>query len=313
MILTTGATDPVNKILWDESKADRAAGGFTLADTLPTGALFLLKGTPLNVNYTTRVANVVKSSPIVGGTTAAPTIKSSSLVGGHNFKVGDVISDGTVALTISAITAGAVNDTLTFSSGVLTAATPGISLFEAATAQTAAAGAAAVATVEDIIGDYLIATAEKSKTLNWNGVKLQINQNTGDTLAVSFLAGVLLIRLASTTATKNNLALIQAAVTALGTKEGYDLTALTFSVVDWEGKETGGVLNTPSSLFTGGVLQQDISTELEVNALLSDNTKLGGSPTVTAVIGALDVQELNLPYPISAAMKTSLTSRFKFV
>lgn len=49
------------------------------------------------------------------------------------------------------------------------------------------------------------------------------------------------------------------------------------------------------------------------NSLLNNNTKIVGSATVTAVTGALSIQELNLPAPISAEMKTALTSRYQFV
>lgn len=314
MYLNTGSADPKNKILWDEYKADRAAGGFTLADTLPTGALYLLKGSPINVNYTTRVATLVKSASIVGGTTAAPTVKSSSLVGGHNFKVGDVISDGTVALAIASITAGAVNDTLAFTSGTLVSAAAGVKIYEVLSASTTASGKSATSTVVDTSAQSLTATAAVSKTMNWNDVTLQIAQSATDALIVTFIAGVLKIQLAKTTASKNSVALIGAAVAALGTVDGYDLTKLTFTGSSWDGGQTGATLTTPVTLFTGGVLQVDVVPKYLPNALLSDNTKILGSPTVTAVTGVRDVvQEANLPYPVSTAMKTAFGNKFNFV
>ena len=52
------------------------------------------------------------------------------------------------------------------------------------------------------------------------------------------------------------------------------------------------------------------------NVLLSDNTKLVGTPTVTAVVSAQEIQELNLNYPVNDAIKTALNSNgqyFQFV
>jgi hypothetical protein len=189
MILTTGIKDPVNKILWDETKAKRANGGFTLPSGLP--GLYLLKGAPLSVNYTTRTANAVKTATVLAGSTATVT----RLPKGSSFVVGSVISNvvGAIAVAITAIdTTNTDYDALTHAT-VTTPFVTGSTIFEA----TAAGG-------------------------------------------------------------------------------------------------TSVYLNA-------------------VNALLSDNVKLVGSPTVTAVIAALEIQELNLPYPISAEMKVSLTSRFQFV
>jgi hypothetical protein len=99
MILTTGIKDPVNKILWDETKAKRANGGFTLPSGLP--GLYLLKGAPLSVNYTTRTANAVKTATVLAGSTATVT----RLPKGSSFVVGSVISNvvGAIAVAVTAI------------------------------------------------------------------------------------------------------------------------------------------------------------------------------------------------------------------
>ncbi len=194
MELINGAKDPVNKILWDEAKADRAAGGFTLVSTVLSGLAYLLKGAPLYVDYTSRVANVVKSATVIAGGSATVTRVSK----GSAFKVGDVISEavGAIAVAITAVdTTNAAYDAFTHLT-VTTAFTAGNVLFEA---------------------------------------------------------------------------------DAVGATSAY--------------------------LFTA-------------NALLSDNVKVAtatGSTTVTAIIGALEIQEANLPFPISAEVKTALTNRFQFV
>lgn len=194
MDLVNGTKDPVNKVLWDEAKADRAAGGFTLVSTVLSALAYILKGAPLAVNFATRVANVVKSATVIAGGSATVTRVSK----GSAFKVGDVISQtvGAIAVAITAIdTSNAAYDAFTHLT-VTTAFTAGNVIFEADT---------------------------------------------------------------------------------VGATSAYLLTA---------------------------------------NALLSDNVKVAtstGSTTVTAVIGALEIQEANLPYPISAEVKTALTSRFQFV
>lgn len=191
MDLVIGTKDPVNKILWDESKAVRAAGGFTLIASVLSGLTVLLKGAPLSVDFTARTAKVVKTATVITGGDATHTRVSK----GSAFKVGSVISEavGAIAVAITVIdTTNAAYDVFTHLS-TSSAFTAGNVIFEA-----------------DTVGA------------------------------------------------------------------------------------------TSAYLYT-------------VNALLSDNTKIAGSSTVTAVIGALEIKEANLPYPISAAMKTALTSRFLFV
>lgn len=311
MRLTIGSADSKQKILWDESKSERENGGFSLADELPAATLvpYLLKGAPIAVDYDTRVAHVVKTVAIVGGSTATPTIGTD-----HAFKVLDIISDGVVALEIASITAGASVDTLAFTSGTLNAATPGIVLFEAASTQLTAGGKAALATVQDTSGDFLIATADVSTSgADWNGVSLTIVQAGDDVLAAAFVAGVLTISLADTTVGNNNLAPINALVTGLGTVEGYDLTELTFTGIDWDDKQTGATLTTPTDLFDSGVDQNVIAAEYTASGLLSDNTKNVGTLTLTLVTRAVDVDESNLDYPLNAAIKAQLGANFKFV
>ena len=103
MDLNIGTKDPVNKILWDEIDAKRSQGGFTLAANTPASGVtgWIFKGLPLNVNYTTRVAEVVKTATVItGSTTTATRIAKGSL-----FTVGDAIANAVegVAVEITAI------------------------------------------------------------------------------------------------------------------------------------------------------------------------------------------------------------------
>lgn len=192
MDLNIGDKDPVQKILWDEQKADRVSGGFTLpASILPsaTDIPYLLKGALLAVNYTSRVANLMKTATFVsgGGTTNTRISKDNVFI------VGDVIAD-TVGNNSVAITAiDRTND----SYDVLTHLTNG------------------GAYTEDI-----------------------------------FLAA------------------------SVGSSAAYKYTS---------------------------------------NAILSDNAKNAGSITVTGIIGALEIQGLNLSYPHPTAIRTALGARFQYV
>lgn len=192
MDLTIGSKDSVNKILWDESKATRAIGGFSLADVLPTGTLYVAKGTPISVNHTSRVANLVKTGLVVTGSTTTATRVAKN----HLFKVGDVIA----------------------------------------------------------------------KAVSGNGV----------------------------------------AITAIDTSNAdYDVLAhLT----------NGGAFSAADVVFEAtAVGTGDATYKYAAGALLSDNIKNSGTPTLTAVIGALEVQEANLPYSLTDAIKTSLGARFQFI
>lgn len=91
MDLNIGTKDPVNKILWDEFDAKRAQGGFSLAaDTPASGTTgWILKGLAMAVNYTTRVAEIVKTAVVITGSTTTVT----RVAKGSLFIVGDVIAN----------------------------------------------------------------------------------------------------------------------------------------------------------------------------------------------------------------------------
>lgn len=113
MNLNIGTKDPVNKILWDEAKAVRASGGFSLATSvLNSGLTVLEKGAPIAVDYTARTAKLVKTAKVITGGDATHTRISKKSA----FKVGDVFSGtvGAIAVAITAIdTSNAAYDILT--------------------------------------------------------------------------------------------------------------------------------------------------------------------------------------------------------
>lgn len=192
MHLTIGTADLVDKILWDEETSQIATGGFTLADVLPSTSTYMLKGAPLYVNYTTKVAQLVKTAICVAGSTTTVTRVAKN----HQFKVGDVVS----------------------------------------------------------------------KTVGAIGVAITAIDTT--------------------------------------TSDSYDtLTHLT----------NGGAWSADDVLFQAAAVGASSAYKYTANALLSNNKANTGSITLTGVIGALEIEESNLPYSVTTAMKTALGARFQFI
>jgi len=226
------------------------AGATIATADFNTTVLSELKGGAIIGFDSNRLGHLVKTAIIVaGGSASAPRIDKA-----HAFKVGDFISDGIVSLEISAITVGEAYDTLGFTSGSLIVSATGTVLFQASAGNLTNQGKAATATVQDTAGDYLVITVPAaSNPAKFNDLSLTISQAADDVLAVSFANGVLGISLAKTTAANNNLAAIQAAIRALGTVDGFDWSAATATGTDWDDKQTGATLTTPTDLFDGGV------------------------------------------------------------
>ena len=197
-----------------------------------------------------RLGHLFKTAKIAnGGSASAPRLTKV-----HPFKVGDFISDGIVALEISAITVGDTYDTLTFTAGELSTYAGGTVLYQASGADLTSQGKVATATVQDTAGDFLTITVPVSAgPAKFNQLTLKISQAADDALAVSFANGVLELKLANTTAANNNLAAVQAAIRALGIIDGFSFAAITATGVDWDDKQTGATLTTATDLFDGGV------------------------------------------------------------
>jgi hypothetical protein len=84
-------------------------------------------------------------------------------------------------------------------------------------------------------------------------VTLKIEQSGGDVLATAFALNTLTISLANTTASNNNVAAIQALIYAMGVVDTYDMSELTFSGIDWDNKQTGATLTTPTSILSESI------------------------------------------------------------
>lgn len=198
------------------------------------------------------IYHLVKTAKIkTGGTTSAPRIELD-----HELKSGDILSDGVVCLEIDTITEGTTYDTLSFDSGSLSVYAAGTILYVVdESVDTTGSGNSAEATVQDKSGDYLKveipawAGANKANNLN-----VTIEQAADDNLAVAFASGALTISLADTTPANNTVALIQAAIRALGEIDGIDFAEAVCTGTGWDaGEQVGGVLTTATDAFDLGL------------------------------------------------------------
>jgi len=282
-------------------------GGGTLAKAdVKADTVEVLEGAVVGKD-TNGLYHLVKTAKIVsGGSASAPRIAKS-----HEFKIDDVISDGVVALTIASITEGETYDTLSFDSGSLTLSSANQILYQVETEDTTGSGTVATAVVTDDVADTLTITIPvKSNPANFNGITVTIEQNGSDALAVSYSAGVLLIKLAKTTAASNNVTAIQAAIRALGVvAAGIDFSLATATgAVGWDNNQTGAVLTVPSDDLGGGV-NYGAKPYLYTPAGLTLNTVDTSESGLNAGAGIMvrgTVKESLLPYYIDAAIKATL-------
>lgn len=249
-----------------------------------------------------RLGHLVKTAIIVaGGSASAPRINKA-----HALKVGDIISDEVVALEINAITVGETYDTLGFASGSLTVSTEGTVLFQAAVVNLTDQGKASTVTVQDTAGDYLtISIPSAVGSEKFNDLSLTISQSATDDLTVAFADGVLAIGLANITATKNNLSVVQAAVRALASVDGFNFATATATGIDWDDKQTGATLTTPTALFGGGKNQtaggviapkyKPVGISINTIDLTADNQSVG-----VMVRGSLNKD--NMQFPVSEGL-----------
>lgn len=156
--------DPINKVLWPEESVYKATGGFSLDKTnLKEGSDFLEKGALMAVNFTTRVAKLVKTAVVNAIATSSATaiqVKKS-----HHLKIGDIVGRtvGGTAYAITAIgTTNAAYDTITVATTLGVALAVGDVLFQSSEAGATAAVESNVANSILIHDSHL----EESTTLN---------------------------------------------------------------------------------------------------------------------------------------------------
>lgn len=300
MKLTTTAADAIQYPLFDLKKIVCANGGYSIdTTTIPTGLDYIKRGTLIQIASATRLAKVFKTVAVItGGSTSAPRVTKNNL-----FKVSDsVVAEGHAeARTISAIdtTTSTLYDVLTLSGAITGLAAADVLQLAVGAGMTGYGGSVSDKAAEEmVIKVYDPAFLGKGIVLKANG---------SDALAVAYAANVLTISLAATTDASNTIGAIQAAIRALGTTGG---VAFGDMVVLGTQSGHGAVLANPATDATA--FDVDIAYTIVPNAMVLDTVKNEGTPTVTAVIAAMDMEEVNLPYPISAAVKAALGVKFHF-
>lgn len=265
---------------------------------LPAGLEYIVRGTLITIASATRLAQPFKATTVItGGSTSAPRISKNSLL-----KVNDsVLVEGRLeARTISEIvTTNTAYDVLTLS-GAITGLAASDILVQASGSGTKAWGG----TVSDKVAEQMEIKVFSSK---FTGASIVLSQNGSDALAVSYASKVLTIALANTTDASNTVAAIQAAIRALGTVE-----TVTFGDAIVLGTQSGhgAVLADPQAV--AAVVEFDIAYARKPNAIVLDTVKNEGTPTVTAVIAAWELEANNFPYPITDGIKEALGSNFNF-
>jgi hypothetical protein len=278
---------------------DIPGGGIVDPDDFKTVTTSMLEGALLGI--ASGVYRLFKTAKIkTGGTASAPRLELA-----HELKVGDVISDGVVALAISVITTGSTYDTLTFSSGSLSIYAAGTILYQVDSADTTGGGYNSLATVEGVSTHTLAISIPAWDTpQRANGIKVVLSQNSSDNLAVSYALGILTIALANTTDAKNTAALIQAAIRALATDDAFDWSNAVATGTNWA--DHGTTLTTPSDYMKGGVnhvrktaLYSPVGIALNAVDLTLDNKGCG-------ILKRGAVNESLLPYYVDANIKALL-------
>ena len=302
----TGADTP-KKELWQELDAKVLSGGFKLDKTSLISTLTVLpKGCPMNVDYTTRIAKLVKTVKcITGGAANAPRVAK-----GSQFKVGEFITDGYISTEITSIvTTETTYDTINLTASLKVYAAD-TALYEGA-AEEASGSAPSIATVEEVSTKTILVSEPFGRL---NGIDLTLAQNSSDDLAVAYASGVLSIKLADTTSASNTAVLIQAAIRSLGTIEGIDFSMATVVGTNWT-TITGGTITTALDVFKGGVVRSYTPALLETSGLLKNDVAITATntPSCSVIIEAREVKESDLTYPLHAIQKVELTSRFLFI
>lgn len=123
----------------------------------------------------------------------------------------------------------------------------------------------------------------------------------------------------TTTATrieKGSLFIVGDAIANVISGNGVAITGIDTTNADYDVLShltNGGAFAADTILFEAAAVGTgDAAYLFAANALLSDNTKMVGSATVTAVISAQEIIEANLPAPITSEVKTALNLNGKY-
>ena len=256
---------------------------------------YLIKGCPMYLDFSTKLAHVVKAGTILAsGTTTAPRVNKN-----HLFKVGDIVYVSGAAVTITAIdTTATAYDTITFD-GACTGATVGNILIQAA----------AVSAVTAVKGVYTLTIG----TVPAVDDKLAIN-GIEYTFAAAAAEGKIMIG-ADKVATASNLQDVVEAdnqnfvVKADGAKLVFTQKVAGTGAIPTilVTQTSGGTLVASIAQTTAGVAGVAEGAKYTANCLLSNSTKIISGVTVTCIT-KIDqwVEKARIPHSISALTVAAL-------
>ncbi|HCY40443.1 MAG TPA: hypothetical protein DHV48_03680 [Prolixibacteraceae bacterium] len=274
-----------------DSVLEDIPGGLSLDKTrIPATLLYVGAGAPVNVNKTTRVAELIKTAVCVADSASGDAVRVAK---GHLFAAADVITDGYVVCAITSIdTSNAAYDIIVPATTFVNYA-EGTVIVESATGKVAGTHAAVTVTIAS--GKTITVNDPSGKAA---GIIVSIAAAGDDNLACSFAGKTLTIALASTTASKNTPAVeVQAAIRALVTP------AFDFSAFVVTGDELAGSGVTPAT----GVMAVNNPYKYEANGLVKSTVNVEGANADCSVVLKGAVRESALPYPVSPLMKATLS------
>jgi hypothetical protein len=277
-------------------------GGGTLAKSdIPDATKEIKEGAVVGI-FSGFLCLVKTAQCVEGGAANAPRVAKN-----HEFKVGDVITDGKLATVIESITtSNAEYDVLELDEDLVEYSDNDFVFYNAADQDNEGIGSNATALVADDAGDWLsISIPIISSPASVNGKTVTLKHSGADTLAVSAVEGHLIIALAATTASKNNAATIETAIRAL---TGVWANAEVTGAAGWDGAQVGDVLSIPVGVFAGGqdFQQQPIVLTPVGITLNTVDVSAAGLNQGTAVLTKGTVIENLLPYPVNDYIKSLL-------
>lgn len=283
-------------------------GGVTVDETQLRTDIPFPKGSFLQVDFSAKIANVVKTASVQSTyTSGGSTIQIEK---GSQFLPDDYISHGPKAVQINSIDRNNADyDELTLNAALddIQDITSGTVLYEAGSAGTWS-HIYAHATVEGKADDTL--TVEVPGTAA-NGMEILLEQNDSDELSVTYTEGVLTISLANSTASKNSVDNIQTAIRALGITEGIDFSRSECTGSGWDaGGQTGGTITTATDDFIGGADGSDVTHKYIANSVATSTVAgiiEGSSNVITGAAISCKVIEDSLPAPASQADKANMS------
>lgn len=285
------STDSVagRNVVFDSILED-VPGGVSLDKTrIPSTLLYVGAGSPVYVNKTTRVAELIKTAVCVADSVDGDNVRVAK---GHLFAAADVVTDGFVVSAITSITTTAADYDILVLATTFVNYDAGVVIEESVAGKSITKGA----TVSILMATGKTLTIDDPSGLA-AGLVVTVASAADDNLAVTFSGNTLAISLANATATKNTPSVeIQTAVRALVSTK-YDFTQFVCT-----GDEETTVVGTKT-----GTMAASTPGRYVANGLVKDTVNVEGANAECSVVVKGAVREGSLPYPVSADMKASLS------